>query len=499
MAEVKRRRKSFNLHLKHLQIPLDNRFSAEISQVIDEVNSRKKLKYKTQERMVESIAYAARAIVEGLYQVYGSRYVDCRLSVPTSKSGYGDKPYQLRGYSHTAVMRVIEALQALGWVDRRKGKKTKDGTTFPTALKAVGGLLEKFDESKFVWRHMALIKQEVIILKGFDPKTKEKRQLPYRDHNQTKRWRKNLQKYNRFLTEHAICLSKDKWGLDQLVKRMASNSYQLDWSFSDNKKKPRIFNFLSVQLRRIFARGSFELGGRFYGGWWQFIPSEARRFITIDGYSTTEVDYAELHPNLMYLEANLPLPEGDLYDLGEAFRGPKYDKNREPYKSKRKVVKTYLNALINDDRGRYRLTPDQVRTININPKEFEQLVFQRHPVLKEIKGKGRGLAFQFLDSQIAEHVMLEMMKKDIVALPVHDSFICQEHNEVILRQVMSQAYEKVFRRLPQLKFSEPPQTDLEPAYYPSGEIDLTYRRNYLKDSPQEIFLSTYDEYLQKKK
>lgn len=34
-----------------------------------------------------------------------------------------------------------------------------------------------------------------------------------------------------------------------------------------------------------------------------------------------------------------------------------------------------------------------------------------------------GLKAQYIDSQIAEAVVLELLKEDIVVLPVHDSFI----------------------------------------------------------------------------
>ena len=39
-------------------------------------------------------------------------------------------------------------------------------------------------------------------------------------------------------------------------------------------------------VRRIFNNGSFEEGGRFYGGWWERVPSRYRPQITIDGMPT---------------------------------------------------------------------------------------------------------------------------------------------------------------------------------------------------------------------
>jgi hypothetical protein len=274
---------------------------------------------------------------------------------------------------------------------------------------------------------------------------------------------------------------------------MANEAYQLDWVFGDNKKKPLIFNYLHTQLRRIFSRGSFELGGRFYGGWWQFIPSEYRPFITINGLPTVELDYSEIHPRIMYQEANLSPPEGDLYDIGIRFDGISYNKDREPYKSKRKVIKTFINAMINDDRGNYKLSSDQIETIGMNTAQLEAAVLKKHPIIKNIKGKGHGLRYQFIDSQIAEKVMMKLLSKDILCLPVHDSFICQEHHLSDLENAMNEAYVEVLGSIPELKAPEVFKTYFEPVFYPNGVLDLTYLKNFHNDSQHETFLNTFYE------
>jgi hypothetical protein len=448
--------------------------------------------------MLVSTYEAARSIVEGLYQVYGSRHSQCRLAVPTSKSGYGNNPSQLPNYSHTAVLRVIVALQSLGWVIRERGFKNKDGENILTRLQPAGELLKHFEKSKYLWRQMGPIKQDVIVLKTVDPATKLKVHCNFKDNNNIRRWRKNLQSYNAFISHHAICLSIDNLNLDWMVARMANETYQLDWAYGDNRKKPRVFNYLHVQLRRIFSRGSFERGGRFYGGWWQFIPSEYRPFISINGLPTIEEDYSELHPRMMYREAGLSIPEGDLYDLGFRYDNLPYDKNVEPYKSKRKVIKTYINAMINDDKGRFRLNGDQIQTLGLNTAQLEAAVIKKHPIIKQIKGQGHGLRYQFVDSQIAEKVMMKLLAKEVLCLPVHDSFICQQHHLSTLVEAMQQAYEEVLGDAPQLKEIELPRTDFEPVYYPSGQLDLTYMKNMYKDAQNDLFLSSFLEWQQKR-
>jgi hypothetical protein len=48
----------------------------------------------------------------------------------------------------------------------------------------------------------------------------------------------------------------------------------------DEDKEP--IDLSKRTLTRMFTNGSFEEGGRFYRGWWQNVPSEYRKFITID-------------------------------------------------------------------------------------------------------------------------------------------------------------------------------------------------------------------------
>jgi hypothetical protein len=498
MAIKRKQYKTYNLHLKHIHLSEDHLFDQQVSIVIERLMFSLKLQNRPQQKMLDAHEFAARSIIEGLYQVFSSRHKQCKFAVPTSDGAYGSKDYQLTEYSHTAVLRVIDALQSLGWIERQRGFKNRGGENIPTRLSAAGGLLQEFESAKCVWRKMGPKKQDVIVLKDFDLKTKSKVQCQFKDNNDIRRWRKNLQVYNRFIAQNAVCLSVDTHHLvEGLIAKMANDKYQLDWVYGGNKKKPRIFNYLHVQLRRIFSRGSFQKGGRFYGGWWQFIPSDYRRYITINGLPTVEVDYSELHPRMMYWDANLPLPEGDLYDIDLRFDGKEYDKDVEPYKSKRKIIKTFINAMINDDRGNFKLNSQQIKIMQMNTAQLEALVIQKHPIIKDIKGRGYGLRYQFVDSQIAEVVMMKLLAQSILCLPVHDSFICQEHYLPELELAMLEAYEVVLGSIPQLKEPEQFKTDFEPVYYPSGQLDLTYMKNQYKDSQHDVFLSTFWKFQQK--
>src|SRR5262249_37229032 len=86
-------------------------------------------------------------------------------------------------------------------------------------------------------------------------------------------------------------------------------------------------------LHRVFNRGSFDLGGRFYGPWWQNIESAERRCIGVNGSRSVEFDHSQLHPRLLYAIGGKSI-DGDAYEI-EGWDRP--------------LVKEAVNTLINAD------------------------------------------------------------------------------------------------------------------------------------------------------
>jgi len=173
-----------------------------------------------------------------------------------------------------------------------------------------------------------------------------------------------------------------------------------------------------------------EKGGRFYGGWWQSLPSLYRPHITIDGYKTCEVDYSAIALRIIYAQAGTPYPtEDDPYDIGL----PEWKGSKD---SRRPLVKTYVNALINDEGGNYRLPVDEQQAIGITYSELKDLVLNKHKSIAHLFSTGVGLEAQYIDSQIAQKVMLVMMEEGLVVLPIHDSFIVRLGFQQWVEEVM---------------------------------------------------------------
>jgi hypothetical protein len=82
-------------------------------------------------------------------------------------------------------------------------------------------------------------------------------------------------------------------------------------------------------------------------------------------------------------------------------------------------------------------------------------IAERHEPIKEYFYSGEGVRLQFLDSCVAERVMLKMLDKGRVVLPVHDSFIMRIGLEKELSDAMEEALTEEFPGLkPSLKAKE---------------------------------------------
>ena len=253
--------------------------------------------------------------------------------------------------------------------------------------------------------------------KGKEVAFKTKTLKKYTDDANTNQMRDNLNLINDCLKRHwsDLYLSDEDWA-------------KLQRSLVGNKK----YDHTPIQLhrqtvRRIFNSTSFDIGGRFYGGWWQNIPSGYRGLITIDGKRTTEFDYGRLHPTMLYAQKGLTLAE-DAYDVGIG-------------REHRDVIKQLFNAMVQMKEPQDRPPRDvKFRQTGKTWKQLRDLILEKHEPIKNKFFCGMGNKLQYEDSQIAEKVMLHFAKQDIAILPVHDSFVIQRSLKPELVEVMSKAF-----------------------------------------------------------
>jgi hypothetical protein len=175
-----------------------------------------------------------------------------------------------------------------------------------------------------------------------------------------------------------------------------------DMAGREDTSKMSLIDFSRTQVRRIFSRGSMSIGGRLYGGWWQSIPNKNynyRQHITIDGHMTCEVDFSSISLRIIYASKDQYVDSvADLYDIGLSGWSGEDDPRRKP-------IKVYINAMMNDVSGNYRLPKTTLDSIGLTHGELKAKVLDRHSKIADKLVKGVGLRIQLIDSQIAEDIM----------------------------------------------------------------------------------------------
>jgi hypothetical protein len=343
-------------------------------------------------------------------------------------------------YSFRDTTKVREALVNLGWLSvEEEGKQGKY-----TLVAASGDLARSFEEWGLRWMLPELLPEQDCIslrdvkrdIEGKPIRSGRKKQTTKVDLEAPEaplvaQHRSNLTYINNKLRQHCISLDLSNEHLLQLQKEMS----QVDPR--DTQGAYGSIQLQNVQLTRIFSRGSMELGGRFYRGWWQSIPSQHRPHIRIDGKKTIEVDYSGMCLRILYALAKQEMSlEDDPYDIGLDNWEGRGDKRRSN-------IKKIINALINDEDGVYVIPKKALKLLNVTEEQFNSLLTKKHPLIAEQLNSGVGLKAQYIDSQIAEAVMLELMEEDIVVLPVHDSFIVPAGYQSALEASMNYHFNQI--------------------------------------------------------
>ncbi len=206
------------------------------------------------------------------------------------------------------------------------------------------------------------------------------------------------------------------------------------------------------RLYRVFNDGKFNLGGRFYGGWWQSTTEELRKLILINGKKTVERDYKAIHPSIIYIKETGRLPDGDPYEVS-GYVGDKlvrkFLKKATLSMMNAQTYKSGLKAANNDLTKSKKFTTNEkslIRSIGI--KKLLLLHKKAHPVFWKYMGRDMGKKLQYWDSQIAESVLVELTNKGICCLPVHDSFIVVKDHEAVLVETMERAFVAKYKVCP---------------------------------------------------
>jgi hypothetical protein len=255
--------------------------------------------------------------------------------------------------------------------------------------------------------------RETILLRDGDGRLME-----YGDTGDTIRMRNNLARINHVLQRNwpDIEITREEWV--HLQERLEAKEDRMPIDLGNR------------YLHRVFNNGSFGLGGRFYGGWWQSVPRDLRPYMRINGKPTVEIDYSSIHPRMLYAMEGLEPPE-DPYNIG---LDPRF----------RDAVKQTFNAMINAPSKRINpVSSFDADAIGMSWTEFRKTVQRAFSPIAKHFGTGEGIRLQKVDSDILEKVLLHFAEDGIPCLPIHDSVIMHHGHADELEDVMRQAFEEV--------------------------------------------------------
>ena len=118
--------------------------------------------------------------------------------------------------------------------------------------------------------------REVIVLRDED-----KKDIAYKRNSHVDDMKTVVDNYNSFLRETFI---------DIPYLEKPTLKYKDSRGYEENI----LINQQAKFTKRVFNKSSFELGGRFYGGWWQSISEEYRKDIYLDNRPNREIDFTAL-------------------------------------------------------------------------------------------------------------------------------------------------------------------------------------------------------------
>lgn len=495
------------IYTEKLTVPDDSLFPDLEAALLNEIAVLAGLKNKTQNKILDARQKLVHIIIESLFLAVKSTYVDACVALPTSNSAHARK--REKGYgSHRTVLLLLDALSNLNWVEVHAGGLDRDSNRVVTTIVACGALKARLEQQPLVWRPISISRDAGMIEVRQKNHSGIKYSIDVPINNNYKRKQKILYEINVFLSKHAIALDLDQYDFETMQIYLAGFDSRIEWADSKADPKsvkrltiPRAINLYDTCLYRIFSRGSLTKGGRHFRVFWQTIPKQFRNAITIDGIPTIELDYAELHPRLLYAQLDETPPDGDVYNILLEQDIVTTDKSDPIYRQKRKIIKVLVNALINDEHGTFHLKAPELAILGMTWQQVLYRLYKKHPLLKRFKGCGKGLEFQHIDSEVAERVMMKLMAQNIVCLPIFDSFRVQVGYETELRDAMIAAYQEVLGGIPEICDPElPREPEIMPEYpttfhddqgRPYKMIDQTYVKNHLLTHPHAIYLQGY--------
>lgn len=391
------------------------------SDLADEIDTQKPRKLKRSAKVRASFLSAVRLLVLNAYACH-QVHRDLCFGVSVGISAFrSDGAYGRMGLSYRSFTEAYEGLESRGYlVTVAKGfKDPRTGHGENTKIRGTDGLISRL-RYNLTSPLINLISDNEDRLLRFGRGVAPGTLVP--DTDDTRQLIKNLKRINSML----VGCWADIYLTDQEFAGLNDRLLAKD---EPSKAKALGINLSRRTLYRVFNRADLKQGGRFYGAWWQDVPQEYRRLITLNGKHTVEVDYSGIHPAILYAKLGLEAPE-DPYDIGIA--------------AKREAVKETFMVLLNAGKT---IAAETKSSISAHGVPFEQIaenLVSTHKPIAKFFGTKAALWLQNDDARLAELVMLRFADLSRPCLPIHDSFIVHQGLEHDLIDAMNEGFVKLF-------------------------------------------------------
>jgi hypothetical protein len=203
----------------------------------------------------------------------------------------------------------------------------------------------------------------------------------------------------------------------------------------------------SDMFYRVFNEND-QSSGRIYGHHLQSVKSELRRFITIGGELTCEIDYSAMQLCLAYSLLGLKAPPGDPYMIDAPGGSRAVFKRIFTVGIGSKATGNPARTLSQKGKqGKHKRVPyDQA-------KALDTAFWKHHHQIDEFRCSEAWKRLQFVESEIALRVITSLLDQKIAVLPIHDGFRVAKRHEAALMTAMIEAVSKL---------STPPVPSLKP-------------------------------------
>lgn len=324
--------------------------------------------------------------------------------------------------SYAPMIHIINKLIDLNLIDHKMGvnfEHYSKCSRMKPSIKLISSFMKIID---FDHSNVIRIQRELLILKSTkDEDTNIAEYIDYIDDVDTIRMRNNLVEYNKLLKTSDISLSS-----------LQENNINIKTT-----KQYKKVNYYDKTVRRIFNDGTWELGGRYYGGWWQNINKELRYNITINGRPTIEIDYSAIHIILLYQYKGIDYfydSDNDPFNIESKFDPYLIGDNtsnisRDFYKTLLLICINAKNILSAERAVRKKvddgdvILPPHLKT-STGIKSAITAFELKHKPISSFFYKGIGKKLQQDDSELANDVINHFTNMNIPILCIHDSFIC---------------------------------------------------------------------------